>query len=595
MHDLVHTTQTTQTLPTTGSICTGYGGLDLAAERVLGPARHLWLAEVDPHVSELLTERFPGVPNLGDIRTVDWHQVPTVDRLTAGFPCQAVSAAGKQLVEDDPRWLWPAVLRAILVLMPATIVLENVANIVSIRRGDVLAHILDGLRAAGYDARWTVLGACAVGSCHHRHRWFLVARRALEGPPGPARRVGAKALCGAPRGGGRWLLPTPVARDWKTGDNITRDYPDGRPRSERTWTLPHVAENLPVPVELAPARIIDPAPVVRRVRIGQAAHAAPVQLGGAAAAPAPVEPPAKVLPTPTAMDAHGATVRDRTDGFVQLRDVVTLLPTPTVADSRNSRNATCGRRDPAGAHAGETLCDVVHAGKITEPPARLLPTPAASMPNDGEDLASWTARTEQVAEYSRPVSPPLGIAVRMLPTPLAADAGQGERGSTAGFGLRDVSRDLARMLPTPTATDGNSGAIVVDGVAQALRDAVRMLPTPRASDGRNGSPYQAGSGGDLMLPSAVVHLQDAYAGQWGPYADAVALWAVLSGVAPPSPVAPNKVGNLRLSPALPEWMHGLAAGWVTDLLTRVPALRALGNGVAPPQGAAGIALCLSDF
>jgi DNA (cytosine-5)-methyltransferase 1 len=76
--------------PRIGSLCTGYGGLDLAAEAVLG-ARLAWYAETDPRASTVLTARFPGVPNLGDIRTVDWTRVEPVDVLTAGFPCQDIS------------------------------------------------------------------------------------------------------------------------------------------------------------------------------------------------------------------------------------------------------------------------------------------------------------------------------------------------------------------------------------------------------------------------------------------------------------------------------------------------------------------------
>ena len=56
-----------------GSLCTGYGGLDLAVELVLG-GRLCWYAEVDRHARTVLEHRWPDVPNVGDIRTVDWSQ-----------------------------------------------------------------------------------------------------------------------------------------------------------------------------------------------------------------------------------------------------------------------------------------------------------------------------------------------------------------------------------------------------------------------------------------------------------------------------------------------------------------------------------------
>jgi len=77
-----------------GSLCTGYGGLDMAVQRVFG-ARLVWVADNDRHIGTLLAARHPEVPNLGDISTLDWRQVDSVDVLCAGFPCQDISFAGR--------------------------------------------------------------------------------------------------------------------------------------------------------------------------------------------------------------------------------------------------------------------------------------------------------------------------------------------------------------------------------------------------------------------------------------------------------------------------------------------------------------------
>ncbi|MEU1488152.1 DNA cytosine methyltransferase [Streptomyces sp. NPDC005752] len=70
-----------------GSLCSGYGGLDLGVQAALGGTL-AWHAEVDPNASRILARHWPGAPNLGDITTVDWSTVPRVCVLTAGFPCQ---------------------------------------------------------------------------------------------------------------------------------------------------------------------------------------------------------------------------------------------------------------------------------------------------------------------------------------------------------------------------------------------------------------------------------------------------------------------------------------------------------------------------
>lgn len=119
-----------------GSLCTGYGGLDLAAAEVFG-GRPAWMADPDPGAAAVLAHHWPHVPNLGDITIADFRAVPPVDVLCAGFPCQDLSYAGRGagIREGTRSGLWHHIADAVGVVRPRYLVLENVAAIVARRPG----------------------------------------------------------------------------------------------------------------------------------------------------------------------------------------------------------------------------------------------------------------------------------------------------------------------------------------------------------------------------------------------------------------------------------------------------------------------------
>ena len=154
-----------------GSLCAGYGGLDLAVSQVFSDTELAWYAEIEESASKIMEKRFPGVPNIGNLVGFDWATTEEIDILTAGFPCQPVSNAGKRKGTDDSRWLWPEVAEAIRVLRPEFVFLENVASITNRGMGDVLGS----LSRLGFDAEWGTFRASDVGAPHQRNRWFCVA------------------------------------------------------------------------------------------------------------------------------------------------------------------------------------------------------------------------------------------------------------------------------------------------------------------------------------------------------------------------------------------------------------------------------------
>ncbi|WP_370462381.1 DNA cytosine methyltransferase [Nocardiopsis sp. FR6] len=177
-----------------GSLCTGYGGLELGLAQALGTVETAWCADPDPHVSTILEQRFPGTPNRGDITRLDPKSLDPVDIITAGFPCQDVSSAGRGAgVEQGARsGIWTHVVEAVRQLEPRYVYLENVE---ALRwRGRGLHRVLSDLAQIGYDARWTCLRASDVGAPHRRERIFILAEPAAH-TPGPRQRPRRQRPC----------------------------------------------------------------------------------------------------------------------------------------------------------------------------------------------------------------------------------------------------------------------------------------------------------------------------------------------------------------------------------------------------------------
>lgn len=178
----------------TGSLFSGSGMLDAAVHHVLG-AEPVWFVENDPDAAAVLAWHWPGVPNYGDVTTMDWSTVEPVDVLTAGFPCENVSSAGKRagMLPGNRSGLWSYAAYATAQLQPRLVVIENVRGLLSAdahcdlepcpwcmgkvkgRPLRALGAVLGDLASIGYDARWCGLRASAVGAAHGRFRVFIIA------------------------------------------------------------------------------------------------------------------------------------------------------------------------------------------------------------------------------------------------------------------------------------------------------------------------------------------------------------------------------------------------------------------------------------
>jgi len=158
----------------------GIGGLDIAAEAAGFDV--LVQVEIDEFNRRLLRQHHPNAIQFADVRDVGRHNLPTVDLIFGGFPCQPHSVSGSRKGVDDSRNLWPELARIIGELRPRVVLLENVPGILSATRLDngetrpaYALTVINDLREMGYVGRAGTLSASAAGAPHKRERWFCVA------------------------------------------------------------------------------------------------------------------------------------------------------------------------------------------------------------------------------------------------------------------------------------------------------------------------------------------------------------------------------------------------------------------------------------
>lgn len=160
------------------SLFSGIGGLDLAAK--LAGMETVAFCEREAYPCRVLMNRFPGTPIYDDVRTLTVDKLKEdgiiaenqpIDLISAGYPCQPFSAAGKRRGEKDDRHLWPEVARLLYEIRPTWFIGENVAGHVSLG----LDTVLSDLAAIGYEAEPFIVPACAVGATNRRDRVFIVA------------------------------------------------------------------------------------------------------------------------------------------------------------------------------------------------------------------------------------------------------------------------------------------------------------------------------------------------------------------------------------------------------------------------------------
>lgn len=159
------------------SLFSGIGGIDLAAE--WAGMKTVAFCEREPFPQKVLKKHWPNVPIYDDVCELTAERLRedgiigtdrTIDIISAGYPCQPESFAGKRKGKDDDRWLWPEVRRLIKEIRPRWFVGENVFGHVSMG----LDTVLSDLENDNYTTEAIVIPAAAVGAPHRRDRVIVL-------------------------------------------------------------------------------------------------------------------------------------------------------------------------------------------------------------------------------------------------------------------------------------------------------------------------------------------------------------------------------------------------------------------------------------
>ena len=203
----------------------GIGGFSYAAERIVGGYETVAFVEREPFCQKVLRKHWPDVPIFDDITTYTPER-GSADVICGGFPCQDISIAGRKagIKEGTRSGLFYELMRVIRMVEPRFVILENVSAIVA----DGLDIVLGELAEAGFDAEWACIPASAVGACHQRDRWWLIAYsnnirssgQDLSLPVMRGENEGRKAGLGNRQvlGSQRWSY----RKDW--GESLTSDW-----------------------------------------------------------------------------------------------------------------------------------------------------------------------------------------------------------------------------------------------------------------------------------------------------------------------------------------------------------------------------------
>lgn len=163
------------------SMFTGIGGFELGIHRIIPQAKCIGFSEIDKDAIRIYQQEFFKHKNYGNARKVKTEEIQEFDLLTAGFPCQTFSIAGKRTGFRDSRGtLFAEIARILKEKHPRHFLLENVKGLLSHDNGYTFKAIVSTLANLGYITEWQVLNSKNFGVPQNRERVFIIGHLTEE-------------------------------------------------------------------------------------------------------------------------------------------------------------------------------------------------------------------------------------------------------------------------------------------------------------------------------------------------------------------------------------------------------------------------------
>ena len=161
---------------THGELFAGIGGFGLGFDNA--GMLTVWHVDIDKNCQNVLRRHNPDRLILSDVCEVGKHNLPYVDVISFGSPCQDLSIAGKRkgLIDGTRSNLFFEAVRIVDELKPVIAVWENVPGALSSNSGRDFAQVLGAFRDIGArDIAWRILDAQYFGVAQRRRRVFVIA------------------------------------------------------------------------------------------------------------------------------------------------------------------------------------------------------------------------------------------------------------------------------------------------------------------------------------------------------------------------------------------------------------------------------------